>query len=140
MEPVRILVVDDEKDVQAFLRLVLEGAGYTVECADDGQEALQKAAVFRPDLVVLDLMMPVMDGWEVLTRLRSGASPPPLVVMLSALAEPRRALREGAAACLAKPFHVRELLLVCERTLAGSSERSECVVVDARCDLERRKA
>jgi CheY-like chemotaxis protein len=118
---VRILVVDDEKDVQGYLRLVLEEAGYTVECAGDGQEALQKTAVFRPDLVVLDLMMPVMDGWEVLRWLRSGGSPPP-VVILSALAERRRALREGAAACLSKPFHRRELLLVCERALAASAE------------------
>lgn len=140
MTPVRILVVDDEKDVQGVLRLALQGAGYTVECADDGQEALEKAAVFRPDLVVLDLMMPVMDGWEALRRLRSGGAPPPLVVILSACAEPRRALREGAAACLSKPFHLRELLLVCERALAGTGERSECAVVDARCDLERRKA
>ena len=111
MKAARILV-DDEKDVQDFLRLILEEEAYTVECADDGQEALRRAAVLRPDLFVLDLMMPVMDRWEVLKRLRSGPSPLPPVVILSDVGARRRALREGAAACLSKPFHLRELLLV----------------------------
>lgn len=136
----RILVVDDEQDVQDFLRLVLEGAGYVVESAHEGKEAVEKVEAFRPDLMVLDLMMPGMDGWEVLRRLRAAGAPPPVVVVLSAFAERRRSLEAGAEACLSKPFHLRELLLVCERALAGSGKPPECVAVDARCKTEGRKA
>jgi CheY-like chemotaxis protein len=115
----RILVVDDEPDVQQFLRLVLEGAGYAVECAGDGQEAIRKIALECPDLVVLDIMMPVMDGWAVLAWLRGRGAPPPVVVVLSALEDGARALEEGAAEYLAKPFRVEQLLAVCSRILAS---------------------
>src|SRR4051812_27816502 len=98
----RVLVVDDEDDVRTFVRLVLETAGYEVRCAADGKEALQAIHIERPDLVVLDLMMPVMDGWQVLAAIAH--EHPPLVVVLSAAADLSRAQVLGAAATVAKPF------------------------------------
>ena len=82
----RVLVVDDEPDVQDFVKMVLEQGGYQVDCADNGEQALEKIRTAQPDLVVLDLMMPVMDGWTVLDRL-GGKLPPPVVVILSAAAD-----------------------------------------------------
>ena len=112
-----VLVVDDEQDIRHFLELVLQSAGYDVECAADGQEALARIAARPPDLVLLDLMMPIMDGWEVLDRL--GRRKPPTVLVLSAAADPARAAKAGAAACVAKPFSARALLETCARVLAG---------------------
>ena len=66
----KILVVDDEDDILNFLELVLSEKGYQVSTASGGQEALTKAQLERPDLVLLDIMMPQMDGWEVLKLLR----------------------------------------------------------------------
>jgi DNA-binding response OmpR family regulator len=109
--------VDDEADVRHFLRLVLEASGYVVDCAADGREGLARIEAARPDLVLLDLMMPHLDGWGVLERL--GDCPaPPSVVIVSAAPDPARAMRAGAAGCLAKPFSVAELLATCARALA----------------------
>ena len=114
-----ILVVDDEQDVRLFLELMLKTAGYEVDCAGDGQEALTRIAERSYDLMLLDLMMPVMDGWQVLDRL--GGKKPPTVLVLSAAADPNRAARAGAAACVSKPFSVRVLLDVCARLLADGT-------------------
>ena len=113
-----ILVVDDEVDVRDFVTMVLEDAGWAVEGAGDGREALDKMPATRPDLVVLDLMMPVMDGWEVLDRLKHVVHPP-VVVILSAYADSARALKAGAADCLAKPFLPGELVDTCRRLLGA---------------------
>ena len=119
--PPHVLVVDDERDVQALVRLVLERQGYDVDAASDGREALEKIGLRRPDLVVLDLMMPEIDGWGVLERLRAAGSPP-RVVLLSAYAhDPRtqqRGAEAGAWACLGKPFRLPELISTCEKALA----------------------
>lgn len=116
--PKRILVVDDEKDVQEFLAVVLRDTGFAVECAANGREALEKIEASRPDLVVLDLMMPVLDGWGVLDRLRRSPERP-AVVILSAFPDEWRALRAGAWECLAKPFEAQQLVDTCKRALAG---------------------
>ena len=116
----RVLVVDDEHDVQALVRLVLERQGYDVEAASDGREALVKIGAQRPDLVVLDLMMPELDGWGVLEHLR-GTDAPPRVVLLSAYAHDpqtrQRGADAGAWACLGKPFKLPELITTCEQAL-----------------------
>lgn len=114
----RVLVVDDEADVQELVCRVLEDTGYAVDSAGDGREALLKIGAAQPDLVVLDLMMPELDGWAVLQRLRRLAHPP-RVVILSAFADCTRALEEGAAECLSKPFRFPQLLEACERALAA---------------------
>lgn len=108
-------MVDDDEDLLCLVSLVLKSAGYAVETAGDGAAALDRIRTIRPDLVVLDLMMPILDGWGVLRELRGGEGPP--VVVLSAAADPFRAMREGAAACLAKPFRVEVLVETCSRVL-----------------------
>lgn len=113
--------MDDEPDVRDFVCMILSEAGCVVDSAGDGLEALGRIEVRRPDLLILDLMMPRMDGWGVLARLR-GTGPPPVVVILSAFAERDRALGAGAAGCLAKPFRVQDLLDACESALdSGAS-------------------
>ncbi len=112
----RVLVVDDDEDVRRLVVLLLRDAGYAVECAGDGAEALTKIRQNSPELVILDLMMPSMPGWDVLASLRRTLQPPPVVV-LSALGECRRATQAGAAGCLAKPFRIHDLLHTCEAAL-----------------------
>ncbi len=110
----KILVVDDEEDVLDVLRLVLAKSGYEVLTATSGMEGLTQAESQLPDLIVLDIMMQQMDGWEVLKLLkldeRTSSIP---VVILSARVEPKdmiRGLQEGAIDYVTKPFAVREIL------------------------------
>lgn len=114
----KILVVDDEETVRDLLCRVLDSQGCVVAFAEDGQQALAMIKTDRPDLVLLDLMMPVMDGWEVLRQLRDLVNPPPVLVV-SAAARPirERALREGAVECLAKPFGFARLIEACQQGL-----------------------
>ncbi|HET7292387.1 MAG TPA: response regulator transcription factor [Vicinamibacteria bacterium] len=110
----KILVVDDEDDILNFLELVLSEKGYAVATASGGQEALTKAQLERPDLVLLDIMMPQMDGWEVLKLLRVDEDTAEVpVAMLSARTEARdrvQGLQEGAIDYICKPFSLAELL------------------------------
>jgi DNA-binding response OmpR family regulator len=112
--PKKILVVDDEDDILHFLELVLGDKGYSVSTATNGHDALATAQVERPDLILLDIMMPKMDGWEVLKLLRvdeQTSSVP--VAMLSARTEAQdrvQGLQEGAIDYICKPFSLQELL------------------------------
>jgi DNA-binding response OmpR family regulator len=110
----KILVVDDEEDILHFLELVLGEKGYEVVTAGGGQEALTRAHIDRPDLILLDIMMPQMDGWEVLKLLRVDDETAPIpVAMLSARTEARdrvQGLQEGAVDYICKPFSLQELL------------------------------
>jgi CheY-like chemotaxis protein len=113
----RILIVDDETSVRDLVRIVLEGKGYAVCSAANGKEALEKIQAARPDLVVLDLTMPVLDGWGVLEELRRTPGAPPVVV-LSGMA---RLVQHppGPVAWLSKPFRIGELLQTCAKALAA---------------------
>ena len=107
----RVLVVDDELQIRRFLRISLEANGYVVDEADNGQEAILKSARLRPDLVILDLGLPDMDGQEVLKRLREWSQVP--VIVLSVRDNDREIvalLDAGADDYLTKPFSVDELL------------------------------
>jgi two-component system, OmpR family, response regulator MprA len=115
----RILVVDDEKAIRELLCRILTIAGYDVEAAADGSEALERILARRPDLILLDLMMPVLDGWSVLDRLRDQADPPPVIVV-SAYLDRGRAVAAGASGYLNKPFRAAELIEACERVLPPS--------------------
>ncbi|HEV2889717.1 MAG TPA: response regulator transcription factor [Frankiaceae bacterium] len=109
----RILVVDDDADVRAMVRAVLEAEGYAVDTANDGFAALRAVDSTAPDCVVLDVMMPGMDGHGVLTRIRAGARAALPVVMLTAAADDSQAWQawtEGVDYFLAKPFEPEELL------------------------------
>jgi len=110
----KILVVDDEADILHFLELVLAERGYAVLTAPGGQQALAQARTHVPDLVLLDIMMPQMDGWEVLRLLRidprTAAIP---VAMISARTDAKdrvQGLQEGAIDYICKPFSLEELL------------------------------
>ena len=108
----RILVVDDEPDILLLHRLNLEGAGHDVLLAADGMKALERIDADDPDCVVLDVMMPVLDGWGVLEALQTRETAPPVLVVSakSAAADIEHALSMGAKGYLAKPFNAHTLL------------------------------
>jgi DNA-binding response OmpR family regulator len=108
----KILLVDDEPSITEHLSSFLERAGYRVACAADGKEALAKIEQARPDLVVLDVLMPEMDGRAVLRTLRSQGSHLPVILLtqVGEAGERAMALEEGADDYLNKPFDPRELL------------------------------
>ena len=110
----KILVVDDEDDILHFLEMVLKEKGYQVTTASGGHEALTRAQIDKPDLVLLDIMMPQMDGWEVLKLLRVDDDTRRIpVAMLSARTEAKdrvQGLQEGAIDYICKPFSLTELL------------------------------
>ncbi|WP_376789649.1 response regulator transcription factor [Thermoflexus sp.] len=108
----RILLVDDEPDLLAELKPLVERAGFQVLTAGDGEEALQRIAAERPDLVVLDVLMPRLDGREVLRRLRQAGDWTPVILLTQVGTPIERAfsLQEGADDYLNKPFEPMELV------------------------------
>jgi CheY-like chemotaxis protein len=130
-----VLVVDDEADIRELIRLNLELDGHTVIGAANGVEALEYAVGEHPDVVVLDVMMPQMDGWETLAQMKSSVDPVIAhipVIMLTAKADDIDRIRggiEGAIRYLTKPFSPSELRTEVADALAGDPE-----------PLKRRKA
>lgn len=108
----RIVVVDDDRGVRESLRRSLEFNGYTVELAEDGQQAMDAVTRQRPDAMVLDMTMPKMDGLEVCRRLRSAGDNLPVLVLTArdAVADRVAGLDAGADDYLPKPFLLEELL------------------------------
>lgn len=110
----KILVVDDEHGICDIVCLNLEGEGYQAECADSGRAALDKIAAEPPDLVILDIMMPEVDGWEVLSVIKGDPVTSDIpVILLSAKSEEISKLlgfQLGAQDYVTKPFSVRELI------------------------------
>ena len=110
----RILVVDDEKNLVRILRMNLEDKGYEVEAAFDGLEALDKIAEMHPELVMLDVMMPKIDGWEVLSRIRKnpGGKYIPVIMLTSKTAGISKifGFDLGADDYVTKPFDIDELI------------------------------
>ncbi len=108
----RILVVDDEQTVRDFLQRVLETAGYTVITASNGLEALEKMSQFDISLVLLDIMMPGLDGFEVLDHMRQYEEKIPVIMLTGIQEVPTKidTLALGADDYITKPFSVEELL------------------------------
>jgi two-component system response regulator MtrA len=108
-----VLIADDDADILLLVKAVLERSGHEVVAVSDGAEALATVRARKPDLAVLDIAMPEVDGLEVLRRLRADATTTDLpVVLLSARAEEsevERGFAMGASAYLKKPFGLREL-------------------------------
>lgn len=107
-----VLVVDDDPDIQLLLRLELQAEGYVVVTADNGLEALDRIPALLPDVVLLDVMMPELDGWGVLEQLDE---PKPAVIVISGLATDRaghyrHAVELGALGFVSKPFDSAKLL------------------------------
>lgn len=117
-----ILIVDDEPNIVLSLEFVLQEEGYDVRVARDGVEALEAIAEQVPDLVLLDVMLPGMNGFEVCQRIRSRAEWRALrVVMLSAKGrevEVQKGLALGADSYVTKPFAIKDLLAEVQRQLA----------------------
>jgi len=120
---VRVLVVDDSDQFTGLVSAWLEDEGYAVVTAASGRQALDAAAVYSPDIVLLDLMMPPPDGFEVCEALREHA--PPQIILMTGLPDPdhaRRALELGVVALLRKPF-TREAVLDAVSTAAERCRR-----------------
>lgn len=111
-EPDRILVVDDDPDIAETVQMILESRGYEVALAANGQEALDVIAKQRPDAILLDMLMPVMDGWQFAAELRRRYphDRPPLIAMTAAEHARARALEIAADGWVKKPFEARTLV------------------------------
>ena len=122
----KILAVDDERHIVRLVQVNLERAGYQVVTAFDGREALEKVESEQPDLVVLDVMMPYMDGFEVLQTLRKNQSTRDLpVIMLTAKAQDAdvfRGWQSGVDCYLTKPFNPMELISFVKRIFTSMNE------------------
>ncbi|HSD42527.1 MAG TPA: response regulator [Burkholderiales bacterium] len=119
----RVLIADNEPNIVVSLEFLMEEAGFEVKVAANGQEALDLVGSFRPDLVLLDIMMPVKNGYEVCQILKSDpATRAVKVVMLSAKGrdvEVAKGLELGADAYVTKPFSTRELVAQIRAMLDG---------------------
>ncbi len=143
----RILVVEDEPRIGALLRRALEGAGYAVESAGDGRLAIERARTGRFDLVLLDLMLPGVDGFGVLKAMRERGQTPVLMLTARDKVEDRvRGLEEGADDYLVKPFAFSELLARVGALLRrggnghGAANATQLRLADLEIDLASRKA
>lgn len=118
-KPGRVLVVDDDRGIREFVCTVLTEEGYDVTEATDGREALERADTTRPDVILLDMRMPVMDGWEFARTYRQRPGPhAPIVIVTAALDVAKDAKDIGADGFLAKPFQLDDLLDLVERHAA----------------------
>jgi DNA-binding response OmpR family regulator len=120
-----VLIVEDDRNIAELLQMYLEKEGYAVTIANDGGQGLSKFRAIKPDMVLLDVMMPVMDGWEVCKAIRAESQTP--IIMLTAKSETGdkvQGLRTGADDYITKPFEMREVLARVEAVLrrtGGSS-------------------
>lgn len=106
----RVLVVDDDQGILSTVRDALVGEGYEVDTAASGEDALRLVERRRPDLIMLDVNMPEVDGWHVLARLRAAAGQQtPVVVMTAGFEAQDQALASGAQGYLGKPFELDDL-------------------------------
>jgi two-component system, OmpR family, KDP operon response regulator KdpE len=141
----RILVVDDEPQIRKFLRISLSAHGYEVIEAARGEEALAKCATGSPDLVILDLGLPDVDGQEVIARIREWSKVPIIVLSVRAAeAEKVAALDLGADDYITKPFGIHELLarvraVLRSRSLEGEQPLAVVTVGELAIDIARRR-
>jgi len=119
---ISVLIVEDDRNIAELLQMYLEKEGYAVTIAADGGQGLTKFRAIRPDLVLLDVMMPVMDGWTVCKTIRAEGQTP--VIMLTAKGETDdkvTGLRAGADDYITKPFEMKEVLARIEAVLRRAS-------------------
>ena len=115
---ISVLIVEDDKNIAELLQMYLEKEGYAVTLAFDGQQGLNKFRAITPDLVLLDLMMPVMDGWTLCKTIRAESQTP--IIMLTAKSETDdkvTGLKTGADDYITKPFEMKEVLARMEAVL-----------------------
>ena len=122
----KALVVEDDGNISELLRLYLEKDGFEVSCAHDGEKGVELAASFQPDVILLDIMLPGKDGFQVCREVRSFSSAP--VIMLTAKGETEdkvAGLEMGADDYITKPFEVRELLARVHAVMRRAGEEEE---------------
>ena len=126
----KVLIVEDDGNIAELLHLYLEKEGFETRVARDGGKGVELFRAFQPDLVLLDLMLPVMDGWTVLKKIREGNSTP--VIMLTAKGETEdkvSGLESGADDYIVKPFEMKEVLArihaVLRRTVGEEEQPGE---------------
>ena len=126
MPPLKVLVCDDERHIVRLIQVNLERQGYNVVTAFDGKEGLEKIRSEKPNVVVLDVMMPYMDGFEVLKTIRREPETENLpVIMLTAKAQDKdvfEGYHYGADMYLTKPFNPMELVTFVKRIVQGNDE------------------
>src|SRR5215467_789407 len=133
----KILIIEDEATIAQLIRLYLEQANYQVLTASDGVAGLELHARERPDLVILDLMLPVMDGMEVCRRIRTWANTPILMLTARQGEEDRIAgLELGADDYLVKPFSPREVVSRVKAILRRSAPSGESLIEQVDAPLE----
>ena len=118
---VSVLIAEDDKNIAELLQMYLEKEGYAVTVAPDGGQALSKYRAIKPDMVLLDVMMPVMDGWGVCRAIRAESKTP--IIMLTAKGETDdkvNGLKAGADDYITKPFEMKEVLARIEAVLRRS--------------------
>jgi CheY-like chemotaxis protein len=117
----RVLVIDDDDDVCEILREALTEDGYAVATVPHGAAALELIRHHQPAVILLDLRMPIMDGWSFAEQYRRRAKPPASLILVSAIKDiEESAKRVGAAAWIRKPFELDEVSAQIERCLSGS--------------------
>ncbi len=119
-QPTRILIVDDDPQVRAFLKKRLEMNSFECDLSENGAEGLEKIKQTDYDLVLTDIKMPVMDGFEMITQMRKNNNDLPVVIILSAYTELnqlRKAIQQGAHDYLTKPFNLHEMDITVQRAL-----------------------
>ncbi|OAT82398.1 response regulator [Desulfotomaculum copahuensis] len=143
VEGARVLVVDDEIQIRRLLKVALSGHGYAVEEAASGKEGLNKAATSRPDLIILDLGLPDLDGLNVLQQLREWSLIPVIILSVKEREEQKiAALDAGADDYVTKPFSMGELLARIRAALrhaAGTKNEPVVQLDDLVLDLARRR-
>ena len=120
-----VLVVDDDPDILEALSEILEAEGFEIKRARNGKEALERLQPEAPDLILLDLMMPVMDGWEFAQRMRQrepAIARIPLIVLSADRNVGSKATEIGAVGHLAKPFELNDLLEMVRRSLPEAAQ------------------
>jgi len=123
---ISVLVVEDDKHIADLLQLYLEKEGFAVTVADDGGKGLEKFRAIRPDLVLLDVMMPVMDGYALCRTIRAESKTP--IIMLTAKTETDdkvTGLKAGADDYITKPFEMKEVLARIEAVLRRADRKEE---------------
>ncbi len=112
---INVLVVDDQEVIRDTLQVALDDEGFTVECASNGREALELMERWKPDVILLDLMMPIMDGWQFCAEQKRTGDETPIVLLSADGGLPEHAEELCAAAFIAKPFDIDRVFSTIER-------------------------
>lgn len=137
----RVLVVEDEPDMRNAVSMYLREGGYSVDTAPDGREGLYKAQTWDYDAIVLDVMLPLMDGWQVLGELRKGKTTPVLMLTARDAVHDRiRGLDTGADDYLVKPFVLSELVARVRALIRRAAGKTQSVITigEVRIDMAAR--